>query len=88
MNKTIQDMYEQAVIKVSDKNKGNVDTYELLEQFAKLFQDAIYNNVKKELIERETIDNESDEIKKVWLRGVDNGLADALYRIRTFGDDE
>lgn len=54
-------------------------------RFAELIQQAIYDDVKQELIEDEVINIEPDRDVREYLKGCNGGIVDALYHIKNFG---
>ena len=58
------------------------------EKFVELIKQAIYDDVKQDLIEDAEINIEPDSLQRQYLKGCDGGITDALYRIKMFGVDE
>ena len=54
---------------------------------AELIKQAIYDQVKEELIDDETINSEPDPLLKEYLKGCNGGTVDALCHIKNFGVD-
>ena len=64
---------------------------ECLNKFVELIKQAIYDEVKEELLPDELVDIEPHSLSRQYLKGCNEGLADALYIIKNFGviqDDE
>lgn len=57
------------------------------EKFAELLLQAIYNEVKEELIPDELINIEPDSLNRQYLKGCNGGITDALCHIQNFGKD-
>jgi hypothetical protein len=57
------------------------------EKFAQLIVQAIYDDVKEELIEDELINIEPDRMSREYLKGCNGGIVDALTHIKNFGKD-
>lgn len=62
---------------------GNFDWRE----FAQLLKQAIYDEVKQELIEDAVINEEHDPMAREYLKGCNGGTVDALCHIKNFGED-
>jgi hypothetical protein len=58
------------------------------EKFVELIKQAIYDDVKQDLIEDSEINIEPDSPQRQYLKGCNGGVTDALYRIKMFGVDE
>jgi hypothetical protein len=58
-----------------------------VEKFAELIKQAIYNDVKEELIPDELINIEPDSLAREYLKGCNGGTVDALCHIKNFGVD-
>jgi len=88
MNKRILELAEQAGASVSIIggifiNKTNLD----IEKFAELIKQAIYDEVKEELVEDELINRHRDSLVREYLKGNNRGIVDALNCIKNFGRD-
>lgn len=55
------------------------------ERFAQLLQQAIYDEIKQELIPEELIDAEAKIEDRFYLRGCNGGIVDALTIVKNFG---
>lgn len=62
---------------------GNFDWRE----FAQLLKQAIYDEVKQELIEDVDIKDEYNPMVQEYLKGCNGGTVDALCHIKNFGED-
>ena len=58
-----------------------------LEKFAELIKQAIYDEVKEELMADEMINIEPDSLSREYLKGCNGGIIDALCLIKNFGVD-
>jgi hypothetical protein len=58
-----------------------------LEKFVELLKQAIYDQVKEELIDDSLINIEPDILSRVYLKGCNGGTVDALCHIKNFGLD-
>jgi hypothetical protein len=59
---------------------------ECVKKFAELIKQAIYDDVKEELIPDEVITEEKPEFRE-YLKGCNGGTVDALCHIKNFGVD-
>lgn len=57
------------------------------QMFAELIIQAIYDEVKEELMADEMINIEPDSLSREYLKGCNGGIVDALYHIKNFGVD-
>ena len=57
------------------------------EKFAELIKQAIYDEVKEELMADEMINIEPDSLSREYLKGCNGGIIDALCLIKNFGVD-
>jgi hypothetical protein len=57
------------------------------EKFAELLKQAIYDQVKQELIDDADIDATTDPLAREYLKGCNGGTVDALCHIQNFGVD-
>lgn len=57
-------------------------------KLTELIKQAIYNDVKEELIDGVDIATEQDPLAREYLKGCNGGTVDALYHIKQFGVDE
>lgn len=55
------------------------------EKFAELIKQAIYDDVKEELIDDAIINEEPDPLAREYLKGCNGGTVDALCHIKNFG---
>jgi hypothetical protein len=84
MNEQIKQLAEQAGWMMSDE----VDGFNIrLEKFVELLKQAIYDQVKEELIPDELVDIEPDSLMRQYLKGCNGGTVDALIHIKNFGVD-
>lgn len=91
MNKQIETLFGQALDQAVPYTWSTLTHDELVrfsEKFAELIKQAIYDDVKQDLIDEAEINAEPDSLDRRYLRGVDGGITDALYRIKMFGVDE
>jgi hypothetical protein len=58
-----------------------------LERFVDLIKQAIYDEVKEELVEDELINRHRDSLVREYLKGNNSGIVDALNCIKNFGKD-
>ena len=56
-------------------------------KFAELIKQAIYDEVKEELMADEMINIEPDSLSREYLKGCNGGIIDALCLIKNFGVD-
>jgi len=56
-----------------------------VEKFAELLKQAIYDQVKQELIDDADIDATADPLAREYLKGCNGGTVDALCHIQNFG---
>ena len=92
MNTRIQELAKEAGITTNldtdfynkDSNKW-VDYFS--EKFAELIKQAIYDEVKEELMADEMINIEPDSLSREYLKGCNGGIIDALCLIKNFGVD-
>ena len=85
MNKIIETLAYQHGL-MSD---GTPDSWDLehLEKFAEALKQAIYDEVKEELVDDADIADEHDPMVREYLKGCNGGTVDALYKIKNFGTD-
>lgn len=57
------------------------------EKFVELIKQAIYNDVKEELMDDSIINEEPDSVIRKYLKGCNGGIVDALFHIKNFGKD-
>ena len=65
----------------------NDDNSNRLEKFAELIKQAIYDEVKEELVEDKLINRHRDSLVREYLKGCNGGIVDALTHIKNFGKD-
>lgn len=69
---------------------GSGDPYERqafnIPMFVELIKQAIYDDVKEELIDDDIISNEPEQFRE-YLKGCNGGTVDALCHIKNFGVD-
>ena len=92
MNPTIKRLAEQAGMWVNEHTGRAEDHYTPaigvdLEKFTDLLIQAIYDDVKADLIEDEFINEEDSPLSRQYLHGSNGGTTDALYRISVFNKD-
>lgn len=87
MNERIKALAEQVGMEPEEETEGiiwwlsNSD----LEKFVELIKQAIYNDVKEELIDDAIINEEPDSVSREYLKGCNGGIVDALCHIKNFG---
>jgi len=59
----------------------------VFEKFAELIKQAIYDEVKEELMPDELVNIEPDSFSRQYLKGCNGGITDALHIIKNFGAD-
>lgn len=79
MNKRIRELYLQSM---TDGYLGKAFDPE---KFAELIKQAIYDDVKEELIDDAIINEEPDRLTREYLKGCNGGIVDALCHIKNFG---
>jgi hypothetical protein len=85
MNERIRELAEQAGMVIVD---DEFSTYgKFAEKFAELLKQAIYDQVKQELIDDADIDATTDPLAREYLKGCNGGTVDALCHIQNFGVD-
>lgn len=87
MNERIRELAEQA-----EGTKKHVPAVwqfydHELEKFVELIKQAIYDDVKEELIDDAIINEEPDRLSREYLKGCNGGTVDALCHIKNFGVD-
>lgn len=80
-NKTLDVLAEQCYIKTGSVHTDYFDYV----KYAELLIDAIYNEVKEELMEDAIINEEPDRVIREYLKGCNGGVVDCLIRIKNFG---
>ncbi len=86
MNKRI----EELLIEAHKQTCGGIYNGHLsvwAEKFAELILQAVYDDVKEELVEEELINIEPDRMSREYLKGCNGGVIDALIHIKNFGKD-
>lgn len=84
MTKLIRDLAEQAGWMMGTE----VDGFTVrLEKFAELLKQAIYDEVREELVDDADIDAVQAIEDRYYLRGNNGGIVDALVIIKKFGRD-
>ena len=61
--------------------------YGRMEKFVELIKQAIYDDVKEELIDDAIINEGPDRVSREYLKGCNGGVVDALCHIKNFGLD-
>lgn len=79
MNERIRELYRQSM---TDGYLGKAFDPE---KFVELIKQAIYNDVKEELMDDATINEEPDRVIRGYLKGCNGGIVDALCHIKNFG---
>lgn len=89
MNDKIKELWEQAGGQYfkGDQSKYSEYTIVNLEEFVQRLKEAIYDEVKEELLDEVDIGTEPDIEDRCYLRGCNGGIVDALCIIRNFGVD-
>lgn len=83
-NKTLDILAEQCYIKTGSVHTDYFDYV----KYAELLIDAIYNEVREELIPHEYLGDENEDREdRIYLQGCNNGVVDCLIRIKNFGKD-
>ena len=85
MNEKIKDLMTEAGISV--EYVTNTKQIVILEKFAELLKQAIYDRVKEELIDDADIAATTDPLAREYLKGCNGGTVDALCHIQNFGVD-
>jgi hypothetical protein len=85
MNEKIKDLMTEAGISV--EYVTNTKQIVILEKFAELLKQAIYDRVKEELIGDADIAATTDPLAREYLKGCNGGTVDALCHIQNFGVD-
>jgi hypothetical protein len=92
MNERIQHLVEQAkelaYVEYAKKETGYTFQQLFLNKFVELIKQAIYNDVKEDLMEDASINAEPDRLSREYLKGCNGGTVDALYHINNFGVEE
>ena len=70
-----------------DAQSPNPESVVKARNFAELIKQAIYDEVKEELIPDELVNIEPDSLNRQYLKGCNGGVTDALYLIKTFGEE-
>ena len=81
MNQRIRELYRQA------HTDGFFGMAFDPEKFLELIKQAIYDDVKEELIDDALINAEPDRLSREYLKGCNGGTVDALCHIKNFGKD-
>jgi hypothetical protein len=81
MNERIRELYRQSM---TDGYLGKAFDPE---KFLELIKQAIYDDVKGELIDDAIINEEPDRLSREYLKGCNGGTVDALCHIKNFGLD-
>lgn len=89
MNERIKELSKEAFEYALSQHPGS-DEFQPIwtEKFAELIKQAIYDEVKQDLVDDETIDAEPDIEDRCYLRGSNGGTVDALCIIKNFGVKE
>lgn len=81
MNERLRELYRQSM---TDGYLGKAFDPE---KFVELIKQAIYDDVKDELIDDAIINEEPDRLSREYLKGCNGGTVDALCHIKNFGVD-
>lgn len=81
MNERIKELYRQSM---TDGYLGKAFDPE---KFVELIKQAIYDDVKEELMDDAIINEEPDRLSREYLKGCNGGTIDALCHIKNFGVD-
>lgn len=84
MNKRFHELYKQAA---GREWRYDFDP-DLAQEFARLMVQAIYDEVKEELVDDSLVYIEPDSLMRQYLKGCNGGITDALHRIGTFLDSD
>ncbi len=87
MNEQIKQLAKQSGYMEDGFGFGHWDMPEF-QKFVELFKQAIYDQVKEELIDDSLINIEPDSLSREYLKGCNGGTVDALIHIRNFGVEE
>ena len=79
MNERIRELYRQSM------THGYLGKAFDPEKFVELIKQAIYDDVKEELIDDAIINEEPDRLSREYLKGCNGGTVDALCHIKNFG---
>jgi hypothetical protein len=85
MNKIIETLaYQHGLM-----SQGTPDSWDLehLEKFAEALKQAIYDEVKEELVDDADIADVHDPMMREYLKGCNGGTVNALCKIKNFGLD-
>ena len=85
MNEKIKDLMTEAGVSI--EYVTNTKQIVILEKFAELLKQAIYDRVKEELIGDADIAATTDPLAREYLKGCNGGTVDALCHIQNFGVD-
>ena len=92
MNERIQQLAEQAeeeaYVEYAKKETGYTFQQLFLNKFVELIKQAIYDDVKEELMDDAIINAEPDRVSREYLKGCNGGTVDALYHIKNFGAEQ
>ena len=81
MNERIRELYRQSM---TDGYLGKAFDPE---KFVELIKQAIYDDVREELVSDELVNIEPDRVIREYLKGCNGGVVDCLIRIKNFGKD-
>ena len=85
MNEKIKDLMTEAGVSI--EYVTNTKQIVILEKFAELLKQAIYDRVKEELVDDADIAATTDPLAREYLKGCNGGTVDALCHIQNFGVD-
>lgn len=89
MNKRIQELWDKASVGTFPSGNNSWESQvNFIENFVESIKQAIYDDVKEELIDDSLINAESDSLSREYLRGCNGGIVDALFQIKHFGKDD
>lgn len=88
MNKRIEEIYCKVANEMAEGKEWAIGGLDNCNRFAELLMQAIYDEIKEELIPDELVNIEPDSLNRQYLKGCNGGVTDALYIIKNFGVEE
>lgn len=85
MNERIINLAKQAGYEKDMFGYGHWDMAEF-QNFVRLFQEEILNDLRNEIVSDDIIDAETDIEDRCYLRGCNGGIVDAMCIIQNFGE--
>lgn len=85
MNERIRQLAQQAGYEKDGFGTGHWDMPEF-KKFVYLFQEALKDDLREEIIEDSIIDEQRDIEDRCYLRGSNGGIVDAMCIIQNFGE--